>query len=137
MKRINNLEDILKIVMKRIAKSKDLLNHDNGDQRIFNRLHQYLRIGENDHRYKDAILITSTILIEYILTNLKEKNKRSDTRNRFLQKMDMIFWIALHYNHSFWMFFAFRHGGRDIVHPNRFVIIEGQLITPRFHIIRR
>lgn len=114
--------------MKRIPKSKNLLKDVGKEQRIFNRLHQYLGIGENDHRYKDAILITSTILIEYITTNLKRKNKKLIVRDRFVKKMDRLLWIALQYDHQFWIYFAVKHGGRDVNYPNRFQIIEGQLL---------
>jgi hypothetical protein len=114
--------------MKRIPKSKNLLKDVGKEQRIFNRLHQYLGIGENDYRYKDSILITSVVLIEYITTGLNKKNQRSKFRNRFLQKMDMLLWIALQYDHQFWIYFAVKHGGRDVNYPNRFQIIEGQLL---------
>jgi hypothetical protein len=100
------------------------------EKELINKLHVNLAIKENDPSYSTIFKETCNLLIDYLQRRRrKSKRKKHQTpQQRFLEKMDVLLFVASKYDNRFWMTFAVKHGGHDAFYYHRYQLIDGVLI---------
>lgn len=97
------------------------------EQEIIYLLHQNMKVKPENPEYKASYKKIIELLLDYIQRRSKRKNHQT-RKQKFLERMDMVLFIAAKYDNRFWMTFAVKHGAHDTYYYHRYKLINGELI---------